>query len=418
MTKILKNIVHLRKKLVEVSNTNFGIRGCILSASKDDILILKRIGSQYFREAYYPISNNDVDFGSIQEGEKIELAIDLGAIPNYYENFSTFLQANKIKCEHSTFYIQDLDYFEGISEEPVEIKNYKLNIELIQLLKDISDYQKDIAGDLELFFYKSDQGCTVHVYYDASDFQHIDQVKALPDIREHLLNKADSHERKQIFVNELINCLTQEGGSYKYLMKNWGSIVENYNKSFSLYLSGFSFEKVKTASIEHFHELTDRIFTTISKFSSYIFIVPVTYILLLRFLDFEGKSIVKDIFLLFLGVVFFVLIWFILFRNISDAIEAIEKDITNFKSKINDDSNLKDVKEQLDEQYKNVLPKQKRKLKIVKGISILILIVLFVAFTVIHFEKIVTLYHYTSSFLHSLKVCLNTYNVPLIEQYT
>jgi hypothetical protein len=407
MKETLKNIVLLRKKLQNVSIESFGFTGYIESISEDIVLLLQE-SSEHIRECYYVENNEDVDFNNVNLGKQILIKIDLAKIPNYYNTISEFVKANKFELNYNNFYIHELDYFEDESSSDRKIENYKINIQFINFLKDISDFNKISAGNLELFFYRAEQGIAFDIDYSWEQIPDLLEIKGkIKDLQNQLNSSADAKERKQIFINELIPILKKNNNSYVGLLGNISILIDNYEKSFDLYLSGFSFDKIKTASIEYFHELTDKIHSTILKYSTYIFAIPITYIFLIRFLDFSGKNILKDTFLLILGIVFFILIWFVLFKNIDDAISSIENDINSFKDKLGNDEKLVPIIKSLDNQNNNILPKQKKKLLLVKIITILILVSLIGAYVCVH-------YNYLK--LHSIKIINSFQNSDTVSK--
>lgn len=159
-------------------------------------------------------------------------------------------------------------------------------------------------------------------------------------------------------------------------------------------MSGFSFEKIKTASIGHFQELTDKINQTIGKVSNYIFAVPIAFVLLLRYFDFEGENFTGDLLLLILGALFFILVWFVAFRNIDESIDAIEEDIDDFTERIKNNKALESVKDKLETFKNKKLKAQRNKVVIAKTVSILIFLIVIFAFVYIHFsDEILTCFN-------------------------
>ena len=126
-----------------------------------------------------------------------------------------------------------------------------------------------------------------------------------------ICNLISHKDKKELFINELVNFIENNSSDYLTIVKNWKIILNSYNKSYKLYLAGFSFEKIKTSSNEHFQKLLDRIYDSISKVSGYIFGIPIGFILLLNYFDYTGSLIFKNIVILLLSILFFVLIWFI-----------------------------------------------------------------------------------------------------------
>ena len=192
------------------------------------------------------------------------------------------------------------------------------------------------------------------------------------DIKAKLLDSFAGNDKKQLFINELVVFIEKHGNSYIKLIGNWDSLISNFEKSYALFVSGFSFEKIKTSSNEHFQKLVDRIYDSITKASNYIFGIPIGYILLLNNFDFTGSLILKNFALLILALIFFILIWFVLFKNIREAINAIENDISDFLQRIKDVNELQEIYNRLEKLKKEELKKQEMKLDLVQILTAII----------------------------------------------
>ncbi len=380
MNDKLKNIVALRKKLQDVEVVSYGFKGKLNKLTRHDCEILLKVWG-YTDEQFEEKNNKFINKGDLFNFIGKNIIIDiLTAELNYYETFEDFVSGNKNKCKaESKYYIHDIDYLEGESEEPDLIKFYKSNLKLQSLLLTICDYQKSIGGELELFFYKSENALILKLNYRGIDLKLI-QEGAIKDLLKQFKEKPDSQERKQIFKNELISVLNKEGGTYSDLLNSWDVIVNNYSKSFDLYLSEFSFEKISTSSTKYFQDLNDKIHQTIAKVSGYIYAIPVAYVFLIKYFDFEGESFLPDFLILILGILFFLLIWNVAFKNISESFGAITDDIDRFKTKIESNEALADILYELNNLKGTKLKKQKNKLLFVKILSIIILLMLVFAF--------------------------------------
>lgn len=393
MIDIIDNIIQLKLRLTNKQDVEFGIMGNIEDLNLKDINLIVNIWD-YIDDIYCVNDNETIYKENLQDFLKtnIALTIKIGNIPGYYDTFQNFLSGNKIKCNFSKFYIEELNYRDEESTTiPKIIENYKCNLEVIALLKEIADYKKEQGNRLELFFYKSENGVTLDINYNEGDLKNL-IVNKIFDLKAQLLESTDSVERKQLFVNELISDLTKNGNTYPNLLKNWEQVIGSYEKSFKLYLSGFSFEKIKTSSLEYFQKLTDRIYDSISKVASYIFGIPIGYILLLNNFDFKGEQVSKNISLLILGILFFILMWHVFLNNIDESITAIEKDIKKFRDKISGKQELAEILSDLDDLEKSSIKKQKNKLMLVKYLSVLILIITIFTFLYIYKGKIEKLF--------------------------
>lgn len=371
----LESLVELRKSIEDHEYNDFILHGTLNCVTQKYIQEIINLWDDCIDEIYDLSTRKNYFKENINEciGSNVRISIKVGNISNYYETFSDFVISNKILCKNAEYYIFEFDFFAGKTVPTNDsLKKYLISIELIDLLKYLSDYQKEQGSNLELFFYKTTNAISLSINYSPEDLISINLFD-LSDLKDEFKNKADSSERRKIFNTELISLLNKKERTYKTILSNWEQLHSNYIKSFNLYLEGFSFEKIKTASIEYFHQLTDRINDTIAKVSNYIFAIPIAYIFLLAQLDAKAKSIVKDSLLLLLGFIFFVLMWFVFFKNITESLNAIEKDIDDFKMKIKNNNDLEEINSKLDDLKNITLKKQRNKLDLSKVLSITIL---------------------------------------------
>ncbi|WP_027395070.1 hypothetical protein [Aquimarina latercula] len=380
---MLDKIITLRKRLINVEVDSFGFSGDLIKVTSNEIDIITSIW-EAIPEVYELESEKSVNSTNIQafENKNFKIQIRTGNV-DYYEKFNDFIVGNRYKNKASNYYIHDIDYTSFLDgDSKVGIQKYKTNLNIISLLRLVADYETKDGGDLELFFYGTENGAALKIQYSSDDLKSISQEN-IKELEFQFIEKTDAQERIQIFKTELISSL-QKKSNYSYLIKNWETLVNNYSKSFNLYLAGFSFEKLKTASSKYFHELSDRIQQTIGKVSNYIFAVPVAFIFLLRYFDFEGKNYLGDLFILIIGLLFLILVWLVPFKNIEESISVISEDIQDFKSKIKGNSSLIEIGEKLTRIETKQLKSQTKKLNIVKVISVLIFAILLIAFVYIH----------------------------------
>lgn len=384
--KILDCTILLVKKLdVKVTEIGYNV-GSINILSQDDIDAIIPLEElqliEIFTDNSISIEKNQlIDF----IGQKVKLEINTGEIPNYFETLEDFIAGNKFECKLIDFYIADVEYRENISANDLVV-NYQSNLQLIDFLKDISENKKILSNEIELFFYKSGKGATIKISYELEQLKEFN-VSITTEFKAQLLAPFKGEDKKQLFINELVNFIEKNGNSYLKLIQGWDNLITNYHKSYSLFLSGFSFEKIKTSSTEHFQKLVDRIYESIGKVANYIFGIPIGYILLLNNFDFTGELLIKNLILLLLGLIFLLLIWFVLFKNIDESITAIVDDIDGFIEKIENISELETIQNKLLKLKDEEIKKQRGKLKLVKVLTITIYLLICFIFCFIFIDK-------------------------------
>lgn len=361
--KILSSSVFIIKKINKKAFEGGVVSGEI-TLEEVDIKQIENIKKGVLIELF-TVDYSSIDIEDLGDhlNDVLKIEIKVGDILNYYNSIKDFISGNKFECKYSDFYIEDIDYREGIDINKL-LDNYKKNLLIIDFLQNIAENKKRNGHQLELFFYKSGKGADLKIEYD---FSHMTDLKlSVPhDFRTQLLDSFSGNDKKQLFINELIVFVEKNGNSFIKLIQNWDNLIANYEKSYSLFIAGFSFEKIKTASNEHFQKLVDRIYDSIGKASNYIFGIPIGYILLINNFDFNGVLRLKNFALMILASIFLVLIWCVLFKNIAETIDAIAEDITDFLKKIKDVKELKEISDRLEKIQNDVLKKQRFKLNLV-----------------------------------------------------
>lgn len=320
--------------------------------------------------------------------EKVHLEIRTGGINCYFETINDFLNGNKFKLKNELFYIAENDYY---SEEPTIgndfVNNYNKNIELIDFLRSLSHTNYLVGNQLKYYFYRiSNSIVEIDIKYSVQDLDFFSELEGFQELKNEFSDPISHKDKKELFINELVNFIENNSSEYLTIVKNWKTILNYYGKSYKLYLAGFSFEKIKTSSNEHFQKLLDRIYDSISKVSGYIFGIPIGFILLLNYFDYTGLLIFKNIVILVLSVLFFVLIWHILLKNIKESIDVIEEDIEGFIILISTVAVLNPIKEKLENLKMKSIKKQRNKLKIVKVITIAIFALTVIVFSYIFLD--------------------------------
>ena len=388
---MLDNISYIAKRLKNSIYENYSIKGKLCNLSQDDINNISLISN--YVEEYTDLDGNDITYDKLSNfiDKNIEIQISTGDIKGYFDTFSSFLIKNKIELLEPEFYIRDMDclYKRGDECDSEKLDLYFKNIKIIKLLRKIADYEKKVGNDLELFFYKAENGLVLKIDYNENDLNNF-TINKLNELNNHFFEKPDKEERKQIFINDLISLLNEDN-SYSSLLKKWNTLQCNYDKSFKLYLSGFSFEKIKTSTTGHFQELTDRIYHQINKATINIFVVPSAYIFFIRSFDVSGNTLQNG--LLFITTFIFSLIMHkVIFNNMTEGLASVGKDIKKFRSKTNI-TLLAEINDELEELESKNLKKQRNKIKLLKWSNWVLFLFACTMFLYIEYTVIIWLFN-------------------------
>lgn len=381
---MLKHIVFVIHRLERTEFTVLSAKGIVSNLSQSDIDHILPI-FEHIPECEDADGNSIFD-NTIRNyiGQDISIQINTGSVKGYFDTFSSFIQKNKTALKQDEFYVRDIDaLYQGDKKQHGNLDAYFKNIALITLLREVADYEKQIGSDLELFFYKAEKGLTLNINYLVENLDGL-FLNKLNDLKTQFSSSHDREERKQIFINELINLLNDEN-SYVVLLVKWEVLINNYEKSFKLYLEGFSFDKIKTASTHYLQELTDRIFDQINKATTNIFIVPAAYIFLIKSFELTG-GLLQNVLLLVTAFIFSLIMHRVVFANMCENLNVIKSDIASFREKIQETESLKTA---LDGLENTKIDQQVGKIRLLKWCNWILFIFAAITFLYTDYSEIV-----------------------------
>jgi hypothetical protein len=137
--------------------------------------------------------------------------------------------------------------------------------------------------------------------------------------------------------------------------------------------------------------MSDKIHETIRKISNYLFAIPIAFLFLASRLDFKDPSILKNLGLLALGYLFFILIWWVFFKNIKESLDAVKKEIIRYEKKIKNVPDLEEIKSELYKLKDETLKSQYNKLLLLKTVSVAIIFVLSSIVLLIHHNEVISI---------------------------
>ncbi len=328
MTRTFEHLVALYKDIVLDSDAS---EGQLLLDTQEKCDILNDI---------LPESGNfgiSIESGEIVLGETVLLNVgppryNLG---KYYRKFSDFLDnpKNRIK-EPKKYYISEFKFYNKDTIEPSLIKKYKVVLKLIELLGESAAYLDEINSDLVFF---DNSVLKIPVSYDIENLNvlNTDLVNRLFS----MLTDDMHREQKLTILGNSVKSLcenTPKSSSFKYLLINILQLIENFEKGYKVFVSGFSYEKVvdqlRTAKVEEM----GKIHKTFSDIQNHILGIPVATVIVATQLKsteiFDGQAVINTA-IMFGSIIFFVLVMLVL-SNQCQTLAAIKEEIKHKKNQI------------------------------------------------------------------------------------
>ncbi|HET8885616.1 MAG TPA: hypothetical protein VFM70_04595 [Salinimicrobium sp.] len=386
----LNNLIEARSRFSEHFSEEGFLYGNIEKVDQDDIDVLKKI-----EDAVYEVKKGKGDFITLDQvhkniGSAINVTIEVGLFDNYYSSLLEFVEKNKYDLKTTVYFIEEYEISSSDVTSKNIIRNYLQNLSLIELLELLSNHSNSSACNLKLYFHKVGESLILPIEYTVDNLRNMN-IEDVAELKREFSQDIHKSERKKLFINELINLYSGQNKDYSLLLKNWSLLKESYYNSYDSFLEGFSFDKIKTSSLEHFHDLNDKIHETVRKVSNYIFGIPIAFLFLISRLEFSNPSTLKNISLLGVGYLFILLIWKIFFKSIKESLDSIKEDISRYEAKIKHVSNLSSIVADLRKLKDETLKNQYDKLSFLKTITVIIAVGLTILVSYLGWEDIVDL---------------------------
>lgn len=270
------------------------------------------------------LKNNSVDISSpseISEGDTIKLKWKIATNGSvlFFNSYADLLENHKsvFRGENlDQFYIAQDNVLSTEDGENSRLATLTSVVNLISLLSKIAHYHDEKTKEdvFRLVFILTEKD-THKPYVLKTLFQEIDLsigaigLSTLNELVEAQdKNYAHSSEKLGIFRFALANVISQcppSDNEFSYLLKHWSELLTEYKASFDIYISGFSFNKVRTELAKAEIELASSLSKVMNDITGKLFGIPISLVALISMLKLE--SILENLVLVF-GTLLFSLI--------------------------------------------------------------------------------------------------------------
>lgn len=237
------------------------------------------------------------NFPELEENQSlsIKLTVPRNDKGFFYKNISEWITlARSLKKGQITpnTYLIDEDLIVNDEQGNTEIAKVKQICQLIEQLSDLAHYHDDKQGTntaYRLVFVVPDKDDKVYrpVILETQLTTDILQAEQ-PDIsllcnilQEHHTGGNNIHaiERLSVYriaLAEIIEKIPKDTKAFPYLVKHWSDVTESFNKSWERYLSGFSFNKLKTEMAKQQMEFSQKLSDIVASLSGRLFSLPIS----------------------------------------------------------------------------------------------------------------------------------------------
>lgn len=365
MTRIETFIVAFHHmKDVKWENNNNSISGIFL-VTVDSLDILHRLVTfEAVEEARIERKTwNDSELISATVGQEFTLLLSLPRTENHI--FALNLEDMLIRLPKlrfslaETFFLAEENYEHGKSHAPVLVEHYLDIVRFIKILESISDYIDERNGNLKLVFFKSEK-LEININYLPNK---LPKLSNLAIFEESFRETIYVSQKKLMALNALFSVIGQEDkeNRFSYLLNHFETFYIKYQENYKLFLSEFTFDKIK-------EEIDNRILDTLTRINKIISDIQDKLLAIPAALLFSASQMKKVItpgdFLVNLIIVIAVLIFadfmFRFIKNQKDTLVAVNSEYNlrrkSYEEKYKDIyESIKTDFDKLDERYRNQL---------------------------------------------------------------
>lgn len=281
----------------------------------------------------------DVDFGSIKDalseasleysGTSSKRRIIAYCLPNgFYLSLEVMLGviSNRVSTP-SNFYLLDIDYFyskESTDEPPLLIKKYLSATNLFNLLSKSADHVIEIGSEKRLIFLASNKK-EITPTYNSHDLVELPNIESF---KNDFIDTNQHAEQKKAILKSAITDLFNGVSSipFSLVISKFSELYKITNENYNLYVSEFSFNKVKAEIERERLDATIKLNKAFSDIQNQLLAIPAAIIVaggqMVDSKGFDSKNLI-----LWIGVVVFSIFMALLIRNQKNTLVAIEHEI-------------------------------------------------------------------------------------------
>lgn len=286
--------------------------------------------------------------------------------------FSDLLAAGSRRKEApQDFYIADFDYLHSEINEstPEQVQGYLDAVSLYALLRKIADHGKEIDSDCLVFFNK--EKVDLFVSYSANEIQPLEKLE---DFKSRFIEDEIHSDQKATIVKVVLLELSKEFEeplSLGLITENFDEFYRRVSSGYQLYVSEFSFQKVKAEVEKSKLEFISRINKVFSDIQNQLLTVPAALIIAGSQYEKSNHLTLKNG-IITAGVIVFSLFMILLIVNQWNTLRSIIREVDSEWSLIKNKHEM--IKLQFTDQYLALVSRYKYQYALLEMVALIVVI--------------------------------------------
>ena len=285
------------------------------------------VPSEQFQSIVNILQIRDVDFVSNSADNSISM--NLGSDQRYVfaNDLNDLLAPSRRLKIPPNFYLQDIDYlYTGDAETvPQQVKQYFDAVELASALCKVADHMLEPPQSKAIFL--QEKKLEVSLDYTTDDLRRINGLGTF--ITEFI--EADIHkdQKSTIIKKVLLDMLTNNSIdrlTLPCIIRRFDEFVDRIKANYQLYVSEFSFEKIRAHVEEKKFDKVIKVNKVLSDIQNQLLAVPIALFLAATQMTSTGEITIKNTFIL-IGYFTFFFLTRMLINNQRTTLDAIKKEV-------------------------------------------------------------------------------------------
>ena len=271
------------------------------------------------KDLYDDITINTVISFSIDWEELLSLGV--------YRTKDEFVRLNQERLRNE-FYIEEEQIFE--SSRSLFLDLYKCILRLRENLKDIASHCFEESGSDYIIISNNQQSVVVDMSYGIENF-HSKDIQIISDLATIL---AEHNEKQKLYIAELVDYfINSKLVNLASLLDDFRYVLDRCNSSYELYLSDFSYNKLKLEIDSKTLEYTSKLQGVINDSQTKLIAIPTAFVLAATSLNFNIDNILLDFknIAIIIGTLVFAILIQLFISNQLSSLEFIKDSINEYK---------------------------------------------------------------------------------------
>lgn len=253
--------------------------------------------------------------------------VEFSAPRYFFASLSMLLDApsRRAAVPSPRFYVADLDYcYPESGVQPELIRNYFLAVDLFQSFRKLADHEQ-VLGEAVTLVFLHNRKLEITSDYTTGDLRDISEFQRFQ--KEFFSATAHAQQKAAVIKSVLVDLFEGEVRiPFAEVLRRFNAIVSNSESNYELYVSEFSFQKVKAQIEQEKFELTAKLNKVFSDIQNQLLAIPAALVLVGGQMERTGAWSVKNLFI-WLGALVFSKLMDLLISNQQHTLDAIKREI-------------------------------------------------------------------------------------------